>query len=262
MRLLVLLTALAMPIVAWLSNTGAFGPDQGTISDRYPTLLVAAGYAFSIWSLIFLLDLAYAAWQMSGMRRRDPTLARIAPAAALGFALTTVWMPLFSQQLFAACLLVIFGALSCLAWCAVQLSRDPVPMRGQLVFAWLPLSLHAGWLTLASFLNFAQVLVAYEVVPVEGQLPATLVLYAGAAVVLLAFNHRMHGNLAYAAAALWALAAVYVRQSGNPLPGAGLSAWMALLLAGVLCAQTAMLRLRSGRRSRVGQGVRGSPLRR
>ena len=72
MRLLVLLTALAMPIVAWLSNTGAFGPDQGTISDRYPTLVVAAGYAFSIWSLIFLLDLAYAAWQMSGMRRRDP----------------------------------------------------------------------------------------------------------------------------------------------------------------------------------------------
>ncbi len=262
MRLLVLLTALAMPIVAWLSNTGAFGPDQGTISDRYPTLLVAAGYAFSIWSLIFLLDLAYAAWQMSGMRRRDPTLARIAPVAALGFALTTIWMPLFSQQLFAACLLVIFGALSCLAWCAVQLSRDPVPMRGQLVFAWLPLSLHAGWLTLASFLNFAQVLVAYEVVPVEGQLPATLVLYAGAAVVLLAFNHRMHGNLAYAAAALWALAAVYVRQSGNPLPGAGLSAWMALLLAVVLCVQTAMLRLRSGRRSRVGQGVRGSPLRR
>ena len=51
MRLLVLLAALAMPAVAWLSNTGSFGPDNGTMSDRYPTLLVASGYAFSIWSL-------------------------------------------------------------------------------------------------------------------------------------------------------------------------------------------------------------------
>ena len=57
MRLLVLLAAIAMPVVAWLSNSGHFGPDNGTISDLYPTLLVAAGYAFAIWGLIFLLDL-------------------------------------------------------------------------------------------------------------------------------------------------------------------------------------------------------------
>ena len=49
MRSLVILFALAMPWVAWLSNTGSFGPDNGTVSDRYPTLLVAAGYAFAIW---------------------------------------------------------------------------------------------------------------------------------------------------------------------------------------------------------------------
>ena len=48
MRILVLLFAIAMPIVAWLSNNGSFGPDNGTMSDRYPTLLVAAGYAFAI----------------------------------------------------------------------------------------------------------------------------------------------------------------------------------------------------------------------
>ena len=45
------------------------------MSDRYPTLLVAAGYAFAIWGLIFLLDLAYAAWQATGERKRDDTLA-------------------------------------------------------------------------------------------------------------------------------------------------------------------------------------------
>ena len=247
MRLLVLLTALAMPIVAWLSNTGAFGPDQGTISDRYPTLLVAAGYAFSIWSLIFLLDLAYAAWQMSGMRRRDPTLARIAPVAALGFALTTIWMPLFSQQLFAACLLVSFGALSCLAWCAVQLSRDPVPMRGQLVFAWLPLSLHAGWLTLAAFLNLAQAALAFGWTEEQAQLVPSLLLLAAATALLLWLNARMRGNLAYAAAALWGLVAVWHRQSGATLPGSDVTAMVAVAMAVLLVAQTAWLLLRARR---------------
>ncbi|MGJ4728308.1 hypothetical protein [Luteimonas sp. SDU101] len=243
MRLLVVLTALAMPIVAWLSNTGAFGPDQGTISDRYPTLLVAAGYAFSIWSLIFLLDLLYAFWQASGERRQDATLGRIAPWAAAGFFLTTMWMPLFSQELFWLCLLVIFGALACLAYCAVLLTRDPAPLQRQHLFAWLPLSLHAGWLTLAAFLNLAQVMVAYEVMPVDAQLPWALGLYAMAAVVLLVLNHRMRGNVAYAAAALWALVAVYVRQSGHDLAGSDVSAWIALAIAVVLCVQTAMLRV-------------------
>ena len=245
MRLLVVITALAMPLVAWLSNTGAFGPDQGAISDRYPTLLVAAGYAFSIWSLIFLLDLLYAFWQAGGERKRDGTLSRIAPWAAAGFFLTTIWMPLFSQELFVPCLLVIFGALACLAYCAVQLTRDPAPLQRQHLFAWLPLSLHAGWLTLAAFLNLAQVMVAYEVMPVDAQLPWALGLYAVAAVVLLALNHRMRGNIVYAAAALWALVAVYVRQSGHDLPGSGASSWVALAIAVLLCVQTAMLRVRN-----------------
>src|SRR3546814_11196723 len=113
MRLLVLLTALAMPVVAWLSNTGAFGPDNGTISDRYPTLLVAAGYAFSIWGLIFLLDAAYAIWQRTGERRRDATLDRVAPWAAAGFLLTTNWMPWFSPHMLWVCRLVLFGPVGC-----------------------------------------------------------------------------------------------------------------------------------------------------
>lgn len=244
MRLLVVLTALAMPAVAWLSNTGAFGPDQGTISDRYPTLLVAAGYAFSIWSLIFLLDLVYAFWQVGEARRHDPTLSRIAPWAAAGFFLTTIWMPLFSQELFWLCLAVIFGALGCLAWCAVRLTRDPSPLQRQHLFAWLPLSLHAGWLALAAFLNLAQVMVAYEVMPVDAQLPWAMALYAAAAIVLLGLNRIMRGNVVYAAAALWALIAVYVRQSGHDLPGADTSAWIALLIAVILCVQTALLRMR------------------
>jgi hypothetical protein len=242
MRLLVVLLSIAMPVVAWMSQRGEFGPDQGTVSDRYPTLLVAAGYAFSIWGLIFALDIAYALWQASGDRRRDATLARIAPLAAAGFALTAVWMPLFSQGLFWLCVVVIFGALAATARAAVVLSRDPDPQPHQRLWAWLPLSLHAGWLSLAAFLNLAQTIVAYRLLPVDDMLGWSAVLYALAALVLLVLNARMRGNLAYVAAAVWGLAAVAVEQSQSTLPGAQVAAGIALVIVAALLAQTLWLR--------------------
>ena len=244
MRILVLLAAIAMPLVGWLSNSGVFGPDNGTMSDRYPTLLVAAGYAFAIWGLIFLLDLAYAVWQTTGIRRTDPTVTRVAPWAAAGFLLTAVWMPLFSLAQFWLCLLVIFAATACLIRCALLLSHDRTPQEGQWMWAWLPLSLHAGWLSLAAFLNLAQVVVAYELASTTRQLPWSLALFALAALMLLMVNLRMRGNIDYVIAALWALVAVYVKQSGSSLAGAQTAAWVALAIGAVLVLQTVLLRRR------------------
>lgn len=251
MRILVVLFALAMPVVAWLSNTGMFGPDNGTVSDRHPTLLVAAGYAFSIWGLIFLLDLVHAFWQARRGVRDDATLQAIAPWTAAGFALTTLWMPLFSladaqPALFWLCLWVIFAALGCVLRSAMMLSNDASPRRGQWAWAWLPLSLHAGWLSLAAFLNLAQVIVAFRLLPTDDMTAWSLLLLAIAAALLLWANARMRGNIAYAAAALWGLVAVHVGQSASTLPGSDVLAWSAVGVAAVLVVQTAWLRRRHG----------------
>jgi hypothetical protein len=244
MRLLLLLLSLAMPAVAWFSQQEAFGPTNGALSDRYPTLVVAAGYAFAIWGLIFLLDVVFGVWQFSSRRGADGVLPTLRLPAALGFALTALWMPVFSQQWFWLALLIIWGSLACLALCAVRLSRDPAPEVGQRWFAWLPLSLHAGWLSLAAILNTAQVIVAYRLLPTDDMLGWSVVLFALSAVLLLVLNQRMRGNLAYAAAAVWALAAVYAKQSVSDLAGAQTAAWIAIALAVVIVAQTARLRLR------------------
>lgn len=244
MRLVLLLCALAMPVVSWFSQQGVFGPDNGTISDRYPTLLVAAGYAFAVWGLIFLLDLAFGIWQALPRQRDHALLGRLRLPAAAGFALTAAWMPIFSQQLFWLALLVIWASLGCLLYCALALSRDAAPTPGQRLWAWLPLSLHAGWLSLAAFLNTAQVIVAYRLLPTDAMLGWSVALFAAAAALLLYANQRMRGNLAYAAVALWGLIAVYAKQSQSTLTGAGVAAWIALGVAAALLVQTAALRLR------------------
>lgn len=245
LRLLVLLMSLAMPLVAWFSQKGMFGPDNGTMSDRYPTLLVAAGYAFAIWGLIFALNVIYGVWQATGTRRRNQTLKRIAPAAAAGFALTALWMPLFSMELFWFCLVVIFGALACLVYCAKLLSLDADPQKGQWLWAWTPLSLHAGWLSVAAVLNLAQVIVAYQLLSTDAMLPWSLVLFSVAAGLLLCVNYWMRGNFHYAGAAVWGLIAVYIKQSEASSTGADTAAWVAIGIAALLVAETLWLRLRN-----------------
>jgi hypothetical protein len=234
MRYLVLLFAIAMPLISWFSQQDAFGPDNGTISDRHPTLLVAAGYAFAVWGLIFLLDLVFALWQL---RRQALLPARVRGLAAAGFALTAAWMPVFSQQMFWLALLIIWAALGCLV-AAMLIAQHGRASR----VARVPLSLHAGWLSLAAFLNTAQVIVAYRWLDTTDMLGWSLVLFALAAALLLGVNQRMRGNFAYAAVALWGLAAVHVKQSQATLPGADVAAWTAVGIGAVLALQTAWLR--------------------
>lgn len=48
--------AIAQPVVAALSQLEITGPSIGEISNRYPTYIVPADYAFTIWNLIFALS--------------------------------------------------------------------------------------------------------------------------------------------------------------------------------------------------------------
>jgi hypothetical protein len=247
MRILVLLCALAMPVVAFLSQRGAFGPDNGTVSDRYPTLLVASGYAFSIWGLIFFWDALYGVWQLAQRTIVQASLTRVRRFSALGFALTAAWMPVFSTGHFWIALAIIWAALTCLANAAIILSGDERMPPAKRWLAWVPLSLHAGWLAVAAFLNTAQVIVAYELLPTDSMLPWSLVLFALAAALLLALDARMYGNVPFVAAAFWGLVAVYVKQSSAPLRGADVAAWVALVIAVVLVVDAAWRRVRFGR---------------
>lgn len=249
MRFLVLALALAMPLVGWLSNTGLLGPTNGEISDRYPTLIVAAGYAFAIWGPIFLLDVVFGIAQ-AGVRDDDARLRRIRVLTAIGFALTSLWMVVFTLQWFWLALAIIWGSLGCLlgaAWLASHTRSHP---RGPW-WQWLPLSLHAGWISLAVFLNVAQVVVAFELLPVERMLPWTLVLFALAGALLLAVVVKLRGNPWYTLAAVWGLLGVHARQQASGLPGADTAANVALVLA-MLVALTALVAGVLGWRTRRG----------
>ncbi len=229
MKYLVALLAWTMPFVAWLSNARIFGPTNGEISDKYPTLIVAAGYAFSIWGPIFLLDALYATRQMFD-RAGDVGLQRTRLWTALAFALTSLWMIAFTLQFFWIALAIIWVSLASIlraAWHVAHTSQHQCGPWWQRI----PLSLHAGWVSLAVFLNVAQVIVAFQLLSITNMLPWTLALFVLAALLVLTALAGMRGNWAYAFAAIWGLTGVYVKQSHSQLSGANVAANAALALA-------------------------------
>lgn len=253
MKYLVLLLAWSMPVVAWLSNTGVFGPTNGAISNQYPTLIVAAGYAFAIWGPIFLLDVIYGTWQFLD-RSADRVLRRVRPLTAAGFALTSLWMVVFSQQWFWLALAIIWLSLACLLGAAWQVSHTARHPRARW-WQWLPLSLHAGWVSLAAFLNLAQVIVAFRLLSVSHMLPWTLALFGLAGLLVLTAIARLRGNPWYTLAVLWGLVGVYVAQHASNLDGAAIAADAALLLAAAALALSLWHLRRSPPASRTGYRV-------
>ncbi|WP_431258123.1 hypothetical protein ACQ86G_26805 [Roseateles chitinivorans] len=203
--------------------------------------------------MIFLLDLVFAVWLLRGQpvpdREGHRDSHRCHWLVVVGFALTASWMIVFSQQWFGLALAVIWAALASLLW-ALMLVARAMPRGAQSWLSVFPLALHAGWLSLAAFLDTAQTVVAAQMLPTQDQLPWTLVLWALATLLLLVANARLHAPgtgpaaLGYAGAAVWALIGVYVKQTASPMTGSDGSAWIALALAAVLAAQTIWLRVR------------------
>ena len=244
-RLLVLLLAIAMPVVSWMSQAGMFGGDIGSVSNRYPSLIVAAGYAFSIWGLIFALSIAFGVYQLLPSRRSDRWIARLRWPAAAVFALTSAWMIVFPQELFWLALLVILGSLAGLLVLVFRIAPAPRRLSTlERVVVRVTFLIFCAWVALASALNIAQTLLAYDRNPGVSQVVWSVALLVLAAVLLLFINRRVQGDIFFTATAWWALAGIYVKQSASHADGAHVTAWTAVVIALVLLVHTLWLRLR------------------
>ena len=195
------------------------GLNVGQVSDTNPTLVVPAGYAFAIWTPIFLLCFAYAVYQALPSKRGDVLLGRIAPFAALVFLSNSVWQILFPLRLFVAAqvVFVLIFAGAAISHLLVQRSCDPQNRKHRWLVA-PTFGLLFGWVTAAFLVGFATTLVGIGELGmglVGAVVGAGLLLLGGlvsTAVILAGRGGPVLGYGAYAAAVLWALVAVVVNQ--------------------------------------------------
>jgi hypothetical protein len=219
----------------------------GAIAGETPSLVIPADYAFAIWGPIFLLCLAYAAYQALPANQGNPLLRRVGWFFAGAFFLNGLWevlVPLRQPVLLQAILAGIFACLVAIAYLRlVRWDRGDLRWADRWLVA-LPLGLLFGWITAANVVSFNDTLVELGILGsgVGGALVGTFLLLLGAvlasAVILVSGAGPLHTLLAYAVAVLWAFAGVVVEQYDASLLTTGAAvvsaAFVALVLFGAL----------------------------
>ena len=231
----VVLAAALNLVLNGLAGAGLlFGVQTGAVSDGAPTPITPAGWAFSVWSVIFVGVAVFAVWQALPAQRGGRYDRLAAPFVAAN-VFNGLWQVPWLLERFGIAALVITGILGSLAWLYVVLDR--MELRG--VERWtlgVPASLWLAWLAVAAPLNWTVWLRSLGWTSDAVVWPVAVVLAVGA---VGGWLLSRTGDLAAAAVLLWAFTAIALNGT------AGTALWGALAVAGLVVIVTLALGARA-----------------
>jgi hypothetical protein len=205
---------------------------EGVVKDR-PSPLQAAGYAFSIWGLIWLGQLLYAAHQARPSQRDNPVLRRVAVWTLVNAVATGAWPLAMAQQAFVQA--QGWLTLMLVALIAIELHAGaPAGPLGR-ADAWLVrvvYGVNLGWVSVAMILSVASLLrveLGWQGGPWSGETWSLLAVTAAASLGLIMLFVRR--NVAFAVVNVWALIALAVGGEATPASVSRVAAVAAAVVA-------------------------------
>ena len=231
------LTLLYALIMNGLSNTGTLGDKSvGEISNKYETLIAPAGYAFSIWGLIYFLLILFVAhqWYQWLKHKQDAELTQTGIWFALGNIANGTWIVAWLSESIGTSLLLMAVLLVSLIVLTIELRLElwDAPKR-IIAFVWWPITIYLGWIIIASVANVAAFLVdkGWEGGFLSAKNWTIVMIFAATVIYLLLIYYR---NLREAAlVGIWALVAISIKhgQTNPSIFAAALAASGVLLIA-------------------------------
>lgn len=237
-RLIVLAAALFAVIIPYAQMALHLGQSQAAFAAQGDQTLRVAGFAFSIWALIYLGLLAYAIRQALPQTGESELLRWLGWPSVVAFLGIGGWIIAAAMDWrMATDILIIAAALALLIPLAAGAARVRALPRGDRdlwLTAW-PLSLLAGWLTIAAPVNILTVATA------DGALPTALsptawgilaIVVAGVIALVMTLRLRI---MAFALPVAWGALGVFVaEQERNPVLGFSALAAGLIVLIGAL----------------------------
>jgi hypothetical protein len=220
--------ALVQILVAALAGSGTTGQSVGVVANAYPTPLLAAGWAFTIWVPIYAGFLVYAGYQLLPSQRRRAVHRETGWWLAWSALFNAGWILAFGAGWLPLAELFIVGLLITLAVVFGRLSRTPAAGVIERVVLRGTVALYTGWVSLATVLGTAAT-GAWIGLPGEGALAtvaAVVVLLATVAIVswVLISGTAVVG---YAVAVIWGLAGIALN---DPPTAVAATAVLAILI--------------------------------
>lgn len=214
-RLLSILVPIATVVTIAFNGLASTGRINGVMtnepSDRLPTVVTPAGYAFSIWGIIYLGLLGFSIYQL--LPSKLSRFSRIRYLFIASCVLNCAWLLSWHYYYLGLCVVLILGLLATLVLIIFRLREtsdliDAIFTKG--VFG-----LYAGWVTAASLVNSVIFIRSTEPsfsTTAWNSLGVAVLLIAAAAAALVRYKIR---NFVYPLAIAWAATAIAVKQSGN-----------------------------------------------
>lgn len=219
-RLLVLASALFAVVIGQAQIFIGWGQSPAAFAADSDATLRVAGYAFAIWGIIYGWLLVYAVRQAMPATPATPLLKALGWPSVGALLAIGVWIVAAALDWETSTIVLIFGALLVLLiplWANAGAIRALPRRDGDRWMTVWPLTLLAGWLTVAAPVNLLTVVTG------NGDLPSVLpptvwaiLAVATVGVVALTVTARLR-ILAYALPVSWGLMGVYTaEQSRNP----------------------------------------------
>jgi hypothetical protein len=184
-------------------------PDE--ISNRFPTPVTPAGFTFAIWSLIYLGLIAFGIYQV--LPTKDRRFQPVRTPYILSCGLNCAWIYFWHHEQIAVCLLIIAALLAVLFLISFKL--PPPETTGEYWLTKAPFSIYTGWVTVATLVNLA-VLLVYLNIEMSGPAWAVIaVVLIAVAVSVGIFVRTRFYSLLFPMSVAWALTGIAVKQSGN-----------------------------------------------
>jgi len=133
------------------------GRDTGAISDNYPNLFAPAGYAFSIWGLIYTLLAIYVIYQL--WREKDELVVRVNRLFNVNALLNALWIFAWHYDVIWFSVIIMVGLLFTLIRVA-DILRVSNLTKKECWLVRLPFSVYFGWITVATIANITVFLVS------------------------------------------------------------------------------------------------------
>jgi len=155
---------LLVVIVNYVSVTGALNNNTiGEISDSYNSLFTPAGYAFSIWGIIYMLLLGFIIYQGRSLftkAKNDEFILHTGWWFVWSCVFNSLWVFAWVYNYTGLSCIIIFLLLISLFKIVLnnRMELDDVPFP-KIVFLWWPFVIYSGWVTVASIVNVSSYLV-------------------------------------------------------------------------------------------------------
>ena len=133
------------------------GRQTGKVSDGYANLFAPAGYAFSIWGLIYTLLAIYIIYQLK--QKEGELLSKVNGLFIVNALLNAAWIFAWHYDYIGLSVLLMFGILYTLIRLADIFRANKLSQKE----AWLlrtPFSVYFGWITVATIANITVFLVS------------------------------------------------------------------------------------------------------